>query len=129
MNARPEALLDRREQILIPLDLEVRVQAALHQYARPAQVERFLNFTEDGFVRENVALGVAHWPIEGAEAAIFGAEIGVVDVAVDDVADHAFGMDPAPDRVRFHADADQVVGAEQVDRFTARYHTATNSSR
>ncbi len=74
-------------------------------------------FSKIDFLRQDVAFGVAHGPVEGAEAAVLGAEIGVVDVAVDDVADHAFGMQLAADGVGLHADADQVVGLEQVEGF------------
>ena len=45
---------------------------------------------------------------------MLGAEIGVIDVAVDDVGDHAFGMQLAAHRIGFHADADQVVGTEHL---------------
>jgi hypothetical protein len=107
------ALLDAAEQVFIPLDLEIGMQPALHQHARAAQVERLLDFREDGFLRQNVAFGVAHGPVEGAEAAIFRAEVGVVDVAVDDVGDHVLGMPAAADRVGLHADADEVVGGKQ----------------
>ena len=98
------------------------MQAALHQDAGAAQVDGFLNLAEDGFVRQDVAFGVAHRAVERAEAAVFGAEIGVVDVAVDDVADHAFRMQLAADGVGGHADADQVVALEHVDGFSARHH-------
>ena len=126
MDTGAEALLDRRQQILIPLDLQIRVQAALHQDAGSAQVECFLNLVEDDLVREDVALGVAHGAIEGAEAAVLGAEIGVVDVAVDDVADHAFRMELAPDGVGLHADTDEVIGCEQFYSFLFRDHTTSS---
>ena len=42
-----EALLDRAQQVLVPLDLQVRVQAALHQDARAAQLEGLLDLLED----------------------------------------------------------------------------------
>ena len=83
-------LLDRAEQVLVPLDLQIGMQAALHQHAGAAQVERLLNLVEDRFLRQDVAFGVPHRAVERAEAAILGAEVGVVDVAVDDVGDHAF---------------------------------------
>ena len=116
------ALLDAAEQILVPLDLEIGVQAALHQDAGAAQVEVSWIFCEDGFLGQNVALGVAHGPVERAEAAILGAEIGVIDVAVDDVGDHVLGMPAAADGVGLHADADEVVGAKQIERFLASDH-------
>ena len=95
------------------------MQAALHQHAGAAQLDGLANLVVDGFELEDVALfgrGSLQRPVEGAEGAILGAEIGVVDVAVDDVGDDAFRMQPAAHRVGLHADADQVVGAEQVER-------------
>ena len=117
------ALLDAAEKILVPLDLEIGVQPALHQDAGAAQVERLLDLGKDGFLGQNVALGVAHRPVERAEAAIFGAEVGVVDIAVDDIRDHVFRMPPATDGVSLHADADEVVGRKQIERFLASDHS------
>ena len=88
------------------------MQAALHQYPGAAQVQGLLDLFEDGFLRQDVALGVAHGPVEGTEAAILGAEVGVVDIAVDDVRDHILGMPAAADGVSLHADADEVVGCK-----------------
>ncbi len=51
--------------------------------------------------------------------AVLGAEIRVVDVAVDHVAGHAVGMQLAAQGISLHSDADQVVGAEQVERLLA----------
>src|SRR5258705_6838056 len=128
MDARAEPLLDRRQQVLIPLNLQIRVEAALHQDARSAQVQRLLNLAKDSLVRKDVALRAAHRTIKGAEAAILGAEICVIDIAIDDVADHALGMDPASNGVSRHSCADQIVGGEQVPGLFIRNHTAANSS-
>jgi hypothetical protein len=57
---------------------------------------------------------VAHGPVEGAKATVFGAEICVIDVAIDNVRYHTFGMISLTEGVGSHADADQIVGAEQV---------------
>ena len=117
-----EAALDGAEQLLVPLDLQAGVQAALHQHARAAEIDRLLNLLEDHVDAVDVAFLVAHGPVEGAEAAVFGAEVGVVDIAVDDVADDALGMELAAQCVGGHADSDQVVAAEQVDGFSGRHH-------
>ena len=58
MNA--EALLDAAEEVFIPLDLQIGMQTALHEDAGAAEVEGFLDLLEDRFLRQNVALGVAH---------------------------------------------------------------------
>src|ERR1700760_1379282 len=44
-----EARLYAAEQIFVPLDLEIGMQAALHQYAGPPKIDRLLNLVEDGF--------------------------------------------------------------------------------
>ena len=120
-----EARLDRPQQIFVPFDLQLRMQSALHQNAGAAQVDGLLNLVEDHFLRMHVAFRMAHGPVEGAEAAIFRAEIRVVDVAIDDVADDAVRMQLAAHRVGRHADADQVVAVEIVDRFLPGHHTVT----
>src|SRR5690349_14512077 len=120
-----EPLFDRAQQILIPFDFQFRMQAALHQNSRAAQIDGLLNLLEDHVFRVDVALGVPHRPVEGAEAAILGAEIRVVDVAIDDVADDPVGMVLAAHRVGRHPDADQIVAAEEVDRLLSCHHTDT----
>ena len=89
------------------------MQAALHQHAGAAEFDGLANLFVDGVEIENVAFlrgGAFQRAIEGAEGAVLGAEVRVINVAVDDVGDRAFGMQLAADRVGFHADADQVVG-------------------
>src|SRR5580693_8341296 len=92
---------DGAKEVFIPFDLEVRVQAALEEDARAAEVDGLLDLVEDDFARENVAFLAAHGTVEGAEAAVFGAEVGVVDVAIDDVRDNSVGVVFAADGVGF----------------------------
>ena len=114
-----ELRLDRPQQIFIPLDLQIGMQPALQQHARSAQIERLLNLVEDHFVRQDVAFLVPHRPVERAEAAVLGAEVRVVDIAVDNVAHHAFGMELPPHSVGRHADADQIVARKKIGCFLA----------
>src|SRR5712691_3187599 len=93
------------------------MQAALHQHARAAEFDGLANFFIDGVEIEDVALfrrGALQRAIEGAEGAIFGAKVRVINVAVDDVGDRALGMKAAADGVGFHSDTDQVVGLEHL---------------
>ena len=113
-----EALFDAAQQALKPIDLQVGMQAALHQHAGAAKFNRLANLFVDGVEVEDVSLGrqlALQRPIEGAERAVLGAEVGVINVAVDDVGDNAFRMQLAAYRVGFHADADEVVGAEHFE--------------
>src|ERR1017187_2092587 len=120
-----EALLDAAKEIFVPLDFKIGVKAALHQDAGAAEVEGLLNFFIDDFLRQHVPFGMAHGPVEGAEAAVLGAEVGVVDITIDDVGDDVLGVPLTADRIGLHANADQVVGTKQVERFLASDHTVT----
>ena len=70
-------------------------------------------FVVNSFEVEDVAFAgqlALQRTVKGAEGAVFSAEIGVVDIAVDDVGNDAIGMQLAAHRVGFHPDADEVVG-------------------
>ena len=57
--------------------------------------------------------------VEGAEGAVLGAEVGVVDIAIDDVGDHAFRVQLAAEGVGLEAQADEVWGVEVVEGLLA----------
>src|SRR6516225_2425147 len=105
------------QQILIPLDTQVRMQSTLHQNPGASKINRFLDLVEDLFLRQDVSFLVAHRAIERAEAAILGAEVRVVDIPVDDVGNDAFRMKLLSHRIRRHPDPDKVVGRKKIDQF------------
>jgi len=93
------------------------MKSALHQHTGAAKFYGLANLFVDGIELEDVALlcrKAFQRAVEGAESAVLSAEIGVIDVAVDDIRDRAFGMQLSPDRVGFHADANQVIGLEHL---------------
>jgi hypothetical protein len=47
MQVDAEALLDRAQQVLVVLDAQLGVQAALHEDAGPAQLQSFPNFVKN----------------------------------------------------------------------------------
>src|SRR5262245_3108690 len=98
MNA--ESILYAREQPLIVIDLQVRMNAALHQNARSAELDRFLDLLVDDIIRKNVGFRIALDAIESAEGAELSAHVCVIDVAVDYVTDDAVGMQPPANGVR-----------------------------
>src|ERR1043165_6484768 len=59
--------------------------AALHEDLRATKVEGLLNFLVDLVETDDVGVVVFFGAIEGAEFAIDVADVGVVDVAIDDV--------------------------------------------
>ena len=112
-----EAHFDSAQHLFVPINLQVGMQPTLHQHTGAAEFHGLANLFVDGIEIENVTFfcGRAFQrTIEGAEGAVFGAEIRVINVAVDDVGDGAFGMKLAAHRVGFHADTDQVVGFEHL---------------
>ncbi len=61
---------DSAEEVFIPLDVEIGMQAALEEHAGAAEIDGFLDLAEDRFARKNVAFPL--WPsgpVERAEAA------------------------------------------------------------
>src|SRR5208337_3547495 len=73
-------LPDTGEQVLVIIDFEVRVKAALHEDSRATQGERFIDLLEDRLERLDVSLRRTHRPVKGAKRAVLRANIGVVNV-------------------------------------------------
>ena len=115
VNAVP--LLDRAEEILVELDAEVRVMAALHEERGAADRQRLLDLLEDDRLRKEVALAaVARTAVEGAEVAVRVADVRVVDVPVDDER-HAPRVDPAVAKlIGRAADANEVAAPQEHER-------------
>ena len=108
------ALLERAEEVLVVVDPEVRVVAALHEDAGAADRERLLDLLVDDRLREQVALGAVAGPaVEGAEVAVGDADVRVVDVAVDDERDPAGVRTARAELVRGLADRDEVLRLEE----------------
>src|SRR6185312_7556517 len=72
-----------------------------------AGVDDLLQLLAEDLAREDVALGMPDGPVERAEAAAGGADVGVVDVAIDDVRDHAVRVLALPDRVGRQAQVEE----------------------
>ena len=93
------------------------MQAALQQNSIAAQLDHFLDLFVNRFEGQDVTVLGADRTVERAEGTVFGAEIGVINVAVDLVGRDARIGFAAAHLVRGHADADQVVGIEKIERF------------
>ena len=57
----------------------IKARYPIHLHCLSAQIERFLNFLVNQFLGQDVTLGGARGAIEGAEATVLRAEVGVVD--------------------------------------------------
>ena len=91
--------LDGAEQILVPLERQVRVVAALQQQLPAAERDRLVDLAEDLLEAEHVPFGRPDGPVERAEVAARDADVRVVDVAIDDVGDDPVGVLPRADLV------------------------------
>src|SRR5437588_6568730 len=124
-----KSLLDATQHLLVPVNFQIGMQAALHQHACAAEFHRLANLVVDRFQIQDVSLfsfGSLQWTIKRAECAVLGAEVRVINIAIDNVSNHALGMQFAPDGVGLHADADEVIGAKQVESLLfGEGHSAT----
>src|SRR5438045_8106111 len=110
-----KALLDLREKPLEPVNLQIRMQPALHQDSGAAELDRLADLLKDGVEIEDVALSselALQRTIECAKRAVLGAEIGVINVAVNHVGNHVLRMQLAAERISFHTDADKLIRAQ-----------------
>ena len=111
------ASLDRAEEILVVVDPEVRVVAALHEQPGPADRDRLLDLLVDDRLRQQIALAqVAGSAVERAEVAVGDADVRVVEVPVDDERDLRRIGHPVADLVRDAPDRDEVARAQERGR-------------
>src|SRR5882672_3446359 len=82
-----KAALDMRKKVQIPLHGKLGMMAPLHENLRPTERDRFLDFAVDFLMGNHVGVLVSFHAIEGAEFAINVANVGVIDVAINDVSD------------------------------------------
>jgi hypothetical protein len=107
----------RAKEIFVIADLQVGMKATLKENAGAAEFEHLIDFLVDGFKREDVAILCAEGTIERAEGAVFGTEVGVIDVAIDLVGGHARVIFLQAQLIRGHANADQIIGLEHFEGF------------
>ena len=99
MTVNLESLFDRRKQVFVIIDLQIRMDAALHQNAGATESEGFFDLLIDDVIGQNVGFRITLHPIERAERAEFSANIGVIDIPVNDVADDVVRMETLPDGI------------------------------
>src|SRR6266700_6647521 len=114
-----KALFHSTQHALVPVDLQIGMEAALHQHSGATELDGLTNLLVDRIEFEDVSffrLRPFQWTVKRAKGAILRAEICVINVAIDNVSDHALGMQLAPDGISFHTDSDQIVRAVEVER-------------
>jgi len=101
------------EEVLVEGERQVGVHPALHQDASAVEGQRLLDLAADLLERQQIPLGVAGLPVEGAEAALVDADVGVVDVAVDVVGGDRGVVEAVAHLVGGHSELQQVAVEQQ----------------
>src|SRR5258706_2192296 len=84
--------LHRAEQIFVPRERQVGIMSTLQQQLDASDRDGLVDFSEQLVEAEDVALRGSDFPVERAEVTFRNADVGVVDVPVDDVGDDAARM-------------------------------------
>src|SRR5258708_6884430 len=103
-----ETLFNSAQHLFVPVDLAIRMQAALHQHSGAPEFDGLADLFVDGVEIENVAFfrgGAFQRTVEGAEGAVLGAEVGVINFSGNDVGDPALRMKLAAHPAPFHSSA------------------------
>ena len=132
MDGHGKALLDGAEEVLEVGDVELRMQAALHQDGGTLQVEGLLDLRVDLLLRENEGFGSTGRAVEGAEPASGDAHVCVVYVAVDDESGQRPRDGALARFVRASAHPQQVARTQQLQSLGvghARHRLATSSMK
>ena len=74
-----------RKQIQIPVLGQFRVMSALHENLRAAQRQRLLNLAVHFLVSNHIGVIILFLSHKRTEFAVYIADVGIVDVAVDTV--------------------------------------------
>src|SRR6266404_3429704 len=83
-----EAGFDVRKQIEVPLLCQFRMMPALHQNLCAAERNGLFDFLIDFIEGDDISVGVLLRAIKGAEFAVNVANIGIINVAIDNVGDY-----------------------------------------
>ena len=113
-------LLDPAEEPLVELDAEVGMEPSLEQDLVPAERQRLLDLRGELLLREEVSLLRGQVAIEGAEGALGGADVRVVDVPVDDVRDDPLGVLALAHGVGQHSELQEITVAQEDDPLRPR---------
>src|SRR5215471_4608093 len=81
-------LLNMSKQIQIPLLGQFRMVTSLHQNLRSAERNGLLDLLIDFIEGDHISITIFLGPIKGAKLAINVANVGVIDIAIDNVSDN-----------------------------------------
>jgi hypothetical protein len=87
------------QHLLVPLEVQVGMEAPLEQDLVPAQVHCLADLLNQDLSIEDVSIGVANSPEESTEVADGCADVRVVDISVDVVRSKRLRVAPSAHRV------------------------------
>src|SRR6185312_469992 len=116
------------QEIFVPLDAEVRVQATLHQHPRSTQRDRFIDLCANLIHRPDVSVGRSRPAIKRAERADNVTDVGIVDVPIDDVRNDAVRMKTLTDFIGGSAHLRNVVRLEKSQALVAGHAFARENA-
>src|ERR1044072_5652998 len=96
--------MKRTQQVFVPFDAEVGMQSTLHQNSGTAKRNRLIDLLADFFECANVSIRRARPAIGRTARAQHVADVGVVNIAVDDVSDDVVRVSTLANSVGGHAD-------------------------
>src|ERR1700758_981178 len=88
----PVTTLQFLEQVLVPLQWQVRMQPTLHEDSAATQPKGLFHLFEDLFKTQYVSLAGTGFPEEGTKRTNRGTDVAVVNIAVDDIGHHVVGV-------------------------------------
>ena len=104
-----EPRFDVGQQLFVPFQRQLGVQAPLHQDLVAAEGHRLFDLLVQHVARQDVDFFVPGWPIKRTEIADRGTLVRVVDVAIDVVRAEGLRMETPGDGVGRTAQRDQIV--------------------
>ncbi len=111
------------EQIFIPFDIKIRMKPALHQHAGTAEVDRFIDAFADLVDGMNICVRLSGPAVKRAKRADDVADVGIINVAIDDVGNDIARILSLAYLIGRKADADKIV-AIRAARCSLRRSTA-----
>ena len=103
-----ESFFNAGEQAFVIIDFQIRMNASLHQDARAAERDGFFDLLVDHMIGQHVRFRIALDAVERTEGAKFLTNVRVVDVPIDDVADHVIRMASLAYAVGAHGQIEQI---------------------
>ena len=101
--------VERTKKVLVPFDVEIRMQPALHEHTSAAERDRFVDSFLDLLDGMNIRIGFSRSTIKSTESTDDVADVRVIYVPVDDVCDDVGRVLAHADLMCRKPDADEIV--------------------